>query len=183
MSIAAEAKTETWTLDASHSNVAFSVKHMMIANVRGHFTEASATVEIDGTDYETARIAAEIDAASITTRNDQRDGHLRSADFFDVENFPKLTFKSTQVKATSEDRLEVTGDLTIRGTTQPVTLAVTIEGQGKDPWGGDRTAFTAETKIKRSEYGLTWNQALESGGVLVSDDIRITIEGELVRAA
>jgi polyisoprenoid-binding protein YceI len=173
--------TSTWALDAAHTNVGFAVKHMMIATVRGHFSDVNATVEIDGTDYSTARIEAEIDAASITTRNDQRDTHLRSADFFDVENFPKLTFKSTRIDVKSEDALEVTGDLTIRGTTRPVKLNVTIEGHGKDPWGGQRTAFTAETKIKRGEFGLTWNQALETGGVVVSDEIKITIEGELVQ--
>ncbi len=156
---------------------------MMIANVRGHFSEVTATVEIDGTDYNTAQISAEIEAASITTRNEQRDTHLRSADFFDAENFGKLTFRSTKVESVSEDKLKVTGDLTIRGATKPVTLEVTIEGHGKDPWGAQRIAFTADTKIKRSEYGLMWNQALESGGVLVSDDIRISIEGELVQQA
>jgi polyisoprenoid-binding protein YceI len=174
--------TSTWTLDASHTNVGFAVKHMMIATVRGNFSDVSATVTLEGADYRTAKIEAEIDAASITTRNEQRDTHLRSADFFDVDNFPKLTFRSTGVDVKSENQLEVTGDLTIRGTTKPVTLNVLIEGQGKDPWGGQRTAFSAETKIKRAEYGLTWNQALEAGGVLVSDDIRITIEGELVQA-
>jgi polyisoprenoid-binding protein YceI len=172
--------TDTWTLDAAHSNVAFVVKHMMIANVRGHFSDVTATVKLEGQDYSTAQIEAEIDVASITTRNDQRDTHLRSADFFDVENFPKMTFRSTHVETRSKDELKVIGDLTVRGTTKPVTLDVTIEGTGQDPWGGQRTAFSAETKIRRSEYGLTWNQALESGGVLVGDEIKITIEGELV---
>ncbi len=178
-----QAATSTWSLDEAHTNVAFVVKHMMISNVRGHFAEVAATVVLDGQDYSTAQISAEIDATSITTRNDQRDGHLKSADFFDVENFPKLTFVSTKVDATDAETLQVTGDLTIRGTTKPVTLDVTIEGHGKDPWGNPRTAFIAETKIKRSEFGLMWNQALESGGVLVSDDIRIKIEGELVGQA
>ena len=173
--------TTTWALDASHTNVGFAVKHMMISTVRGNFSEVTATVEIDGDDYSTAQISAEIDAASITTRNEQRDTHLRSADFFDVENEPKLTFTSTKVDVVSKEELRVTGDLTIRGTTKPVTLNVELTGTGKDPWGNDRSAFTAETKINRSEFGLTWNQALETGGVIVSDEIKITIEGELVR--
>jgi polyisoprenoid-binding protein YceI len=173
--------TTTWTLDPAHSTVGFAVKHMMIATVRGSFGGVAGTVTLEGDDYTTAVAHAEIDAKSITTGNDQRDGHLRSADFFDVENHASLTFRSTGVKALGDDELKVTGDLTIRGTTKPVTLDVTIEGAGVDPWGNDRLAFTATTKIRRSEFGLTWNQALESGGVLVSDDIRITIEGALVR--
>ncbi|HEX6694901.1 MAG TPA: YceI family protein [Longimicrobiales bacterium] len=173
--------TTTWTLDPAHSTVGFAVKHMMIATVRGSFTDIAGTVTIDGDDYTTAAVNAEIDAKSITTGNDQRDGHLRSGDFFDVENHASLAFRSTGVKALGDDELKVTGDLTIRGTTKPVTLDVTIEGTGVDPWGSERLAFTATTKIRRSEFGLTWNQALESGGVLVSDDIRITIEGALVR--
>lgn len=173
--------TSTWALDASHTNVGFAVKHLMISTVRGQFSDVTASVTIHGADYSTAQISAEIDAPSITTRNEQRDTHLRSADFFDVENFPKLTFESKNVVVKSENNLEITGDLTIRGTTKPVTLAVLIEGHGKDPWGNDRTGFTAETKIKRSEFGLTWNQVLEAGGVAVSDDIRITIDGELIR--
>lgn len=174
--------TSTWALDGAHSNVAFAVKHMMIATVRGHFSEVAATVTIEGTDYATAQISAEIEASSITTRNEQRDTHLRSADFFDVEQFPKLAFKSTKVEVRSENELVVSGDLTIHGVTKPVNLDVSIEGHGKDPWGNERTGFTAETKIKRAEYGLVYNQALETGGVLVSDDIKITIEGELVRS-
>jgi polyisoprenoid-binding protein YceI len=153
---------------------------MMIANVRGSFGDVAGAITMAGEDYTSAVVTADIDAKSITTGNEQRDGHLRSADFFDVENFEKLTFRSTRVTA-ADDELAVTGDLTIRGTTRPVTLAVTIEGTGVDPWGNQRLAFTATTKIRRSEFGLTWNQALESGGVLVSDDIRITIEGALVR--
>lgn len=176
-------RTTTWNLDASHSNVGFAVKHMMIATVRGHFSEVSATVELDGTDYATAQIDAEIKADSITTRNDQRDAHLRSADFFDVEQFPTLTFRSTRVSVKSENQLEVTGDLTIHGVTKSAKLNVSIEGRVKDPWGNQRMAIEAETKIKRADYGLLYNQALETGGVMVSDDIRITIEGELVLAA
>jgi polyisoprenoid-binding protein YceI len=183
MSNTAEATTgtSTWTLDASHSSVGFAVKHMMIANVRGHFADFNATVEIDGDDFRTAEIAAEIEVASITTRNDQRDEHLRSADFFDATSFPKLTFSSTGVDAVSAESVKVHGDLTIRGNTRPVTLAVTIEGRGRDPWGGERMSFTAETKISRSAFGMTWSQAMETGGVLVGDEIRITIEGELIR--
>jgi polyisoprenoid-binding protein YceI len=178
---AMETGTSTWALDASHANVAFAVKHLMIATVRGSFTDVTASVTMDGSDYETARITAEIDAASITTRNDQRDAHLKSADFFDVENFGKLTFTSTKVVVKSDDEFDVTGELTIRDVTRKVVLAVTIEGQGADPWGGQRTGFTASTKISRSDFGLTWNQVLEAGGVAVGDDVKITIEGEVVR--
>jgi polyisoprenoid-binding protein YceI len=179
--VTTETTKTVWNLDASHSSVGFMVKHLMIAKVRGNFTEFSATVEMDGEDYGSAQITAEIDAASITTRSEQRDNHLRSADFFDTASFPQLTFRSANVEVESEESLKITGDLTIRGTTKPVTLDVTLEGAGQDPWGGTRSAFTAETRIKRSEFGLTWNQALEAGGVAVGDEIRITIEGELVR--
>ena len=170
----------TWALDASHTNIGFAVKHLMISTVRGNFTDATATVTLQGTDYASARIEAEIEAGSITTRNDQRDAHLRSADFFDAENFPKLTFRSTSVTVKSDDLVSVSGDLTIRGTTKPVTLLVSIDGVGSDPWGGKRIGFSTEAKIKRSEFGLTWNQVLETGGFAVGDEIKISIEGELV---
>ncbi|MEO5511565.1 MAG: YceI family protein [Longimicrobiales bacterium] len=173
--------TSTWTLDASHSSVAFAVRHMMIANVRGHFADFTGTVEIDGDDYVSAEIAADIDVSSITTRNNQRDEHLRSADFFDAAAFPKMTFASTKVEAVTGESVKVHGDLTIRGNTRPVTVDVTIDGRGMDPWGGERMSFTAETKISRSAFGMTWSQAMETGGVLVGDEIRITIEGELIR--
>ena len=181
MSTATQNQTAEWAIDASHTNIEFAVKHLMISTVRGHFGGVEGTVTLDGDDLSTARISAEIDASTVTTRNEQRDGHLRSADFFDVENHPKLTFRSTSVDVVSEDELKVTGDLTIRGTTQPVTLDVELEGRGSDPWGNDRIGFTATTKIRRSEFGLTWNQVLETGGVMVSEDIRIRIESELVR--
>lgn len=178
---ATETGTSTWALDASHTNVSFAVKHLMIATVRGSFTDVTASVTMDGPDYSTAVITAEIEAASITTRNEQRDAHLKSPDFFDAETFPKLMFTSSNIAVKSADELVVTGDLTIRGTTKSVKLEVTLEGTGMDPWGGERTGFTASTKIKRSEFGLTWNQVLEAGGVAVGDDVRITIEGEVVR--
>lgn len=173
--------TATWAIDAAHSTIGFAVKHLMISTVRGTFGDVEGKAQITGDDLTTADIEVEIDATAINTRNEQRDGHLRSADFFDVENHPKLTFRSTAIDQVSEDRLTVVGDLTIRGATRPVTLDVSLEGRGRDPWGGERIGFTAEGRIKRSEFGLTWNQILETGGVTVSDDVRITIESQLVR--
>ncbi len=158
--------TSTWTIDPAHTVVEFSVRHLMITTVKGRFGAVSGTL---------------IDAGSIDTREDKRDAHLRSADFFDVENHPKLTFVSRRVER-SGDRLKVTGDLTIRGTTKEITLDVEDLGRVKDPWGGDRAAFTATGKLNRSEYGLTWNQALETGGVMVSDEVKLSIDAQFVRS-
>ena len=172
----------TWNIDASHSHVAFSAKHLMITTVKGRFADVEGTVTVDGENPELASVDATIKAASIDTRTEQRDAHLRSADFLDADNYPTLDFKSTKV-AGSHDKFTMTGDLTIRGTTRPVTLDVSFEGEGKDPWGGQRMGFEATGKIDRREFGLTWNQALEAGGVVVSNEIRISIEAQLVKAA
>lgn len=173
--------TNTWKLDPSHSSVEFSAKHMMFTTVKGRFGEVEGTVEINGDSPESAEVRATMKAASIDTRSEQRDGHLRSPDFLDVENFPEVTFKSTKI-AGNKDQFTITGDLTIRSTTKPVTLDVTYEGTGIDPWGGERLGFSASAKIDRREFGLTWNQALEAGGVLVSNDIKLHIDAQLVRA-
>ena len=169
-----------WTLDTTHSNVEFSVRHLMIATVKGRFADVQGTVVIDESDPTASEIDVTIPAASIDTRVAQRDEHLRSADFFDVEKFPVLTFKSRRV-AVKDDALEVTGDLTIRGVTRPVVLDVTSHGRQLDPWGGQRAGFEAKGKIRRSDFGLTWNQALEAGGVAVGDEVKITIDVELVK--
>ncbi|CAN5133756.1 YceI family protein [soil metagenome] len=181
MTAIAETATQTWKLDPSHTSIEFSAKHMMLTTVKGRFGELEGTIDINGTTPDSAMVKATMKAASLDTRNEQRDGHLRSADFLDVENFPEVTFTSTKI-AGLKDRFTITGDLTIRGTTKSVTLDVTYEGTGIDPWGGERLGFSASTKIDRREFGLTWSQALETGGVLVSNEIKIHIEAQLVRA-
>ncbi|HLS90190.1 MAG TPA: YceI family protein [Limnochordia bacterium] len=175
--------SQKWVVDPTHTNVEFVVRHMMISSVRGRFSQVEGVIEGDPDDLTTGRFEATIDAASIDTRQEDRDQHLRSADFFDVENHPKITFKSTSVEKTGENQYKVTGDLTIRGTTRPVTLDVTYEGRGKDPWGNERIGLSAQGKINRKDFGLTWNAALETGGVLVSDEVRLEIHTEAVLQA
>jgi polyisoprenoid-binding protein YceI len=172
----------TWNVDETHTSVEFSVRHLMIAKVKGRFGKVSGTVATATGDFGDAVIDVTIDATSIDTRQEQRDAHLRSADFFDVERYPTLRFVSTRVQA-GGDGWQVVGDLTIRDVTRQVTLQVTEEGRGKDPWGGDRAGFSATTSIDRGDYGLTWNQALETGGIVVGDEIKISIDAELVKAA
>jgi polyisoprenoid-binding protein YceI len=154
----------------------------MISKVRGRFGTVSGTIQLDEADITRSSVTAEIDVTTIDTREAQRDGHLRSADFFDVENFPKITFRSTRVEREGEDRATVVGDLTIRGVTREVKLAVEEEGTAKDPWGGDRIAFSATAKIDRRDFGLTWNQALETGGVLVANEIKLILDVQAVKA-
>lgn len=180
------ARTTRWNLDPVHSNIEFTVKHLMISTVRGRFTRATATVHVDEDAPDQSRIEAEIDAASIDTGAPDRDDHLRSADFFDAENHPKITFRSTRIKgahAQEGDRFEVDGDLTIRGVTQPVTLDVVYEGRGGDPWGGERVGFAATGDIDRREWGLEWNQALEAGGVMVANRLKLSLDVQLVKQA
>ena len=171
----------TWSIDPAHSHVEFAVKHLMISTVKGRFAVVHGTVLTDESDPTKGHVEVEIDADSIDTREAQRDAHLKSADFFDVEKFPKITFKSTRISDVDGDSLKLTGDLTIHGVTRPVTLDVTSEGRGKDPWGGERAGFSAKGKIKRSDFGLTWNQALETGGFVVGDEIKISLDVELVK--
>ena len=180
----APAGTSSWQIDASHSEVEFAVKHLMISNVKGRFTDVQGTINVDGSDPSKAEIAVVIGAASIDTRQEQRDAHLRSADFFDTEQFPQLTYKSRRIEGNPfEGDFRVIGDLTIRGVTREVELDVTSEGLAQDPWGNERAGFAAHTKIDRKDFGLTWNQALETGGLVVGNEIKISIEVELVRQA
>ncbi|MCL6598183.1 MAG: YceI family protein [Alicyclobacillus macrosporangiidus] len=170
-----------WKIDPAHSSVDFSIKHMVISRVKGTFHTFDAVIEADPEDLTTARIEFTVDVASVDTRNEDRDNHLRSADFFDAENYPKMTFKATRIVKKSEGEYEVTGDLTIRGVTRPETFLVTYEGQGKDPWGGIRAGFSANGTINRSDYGLKWNAALETGGVLVGDQVQVSLEIQAVK--
>ena len=176
-------QTATWNLDPVHSAAEFKVRHMMISNVKGQFTALSGVLTLDENNLVRSRIEATIDAASVNTRDPQRDGHLKSADFFDVEKFPRLSFQSTDVKRTGEDELEVTGDLTIRDATRQVVFRV--EGPSaptKDPWGNTRIGLSAVTRINRKDFGLTWNAALETGGILVGEEVTITLDVQFVKA-
>ncbi|HTD23593.1 MAG TPA: YceI family protein [Terriglobales bacterium] len=175
--------TTTWNIDPVHSTAEFKVKHMMISNVKGQFTGVKGTLTLDESKVINSRVEASIDAASINTHEAQRDAHLKSADFFDVEKFPTLSFKSTRITRASDGDLAVAGDLTIHGVTRSVVF--TVEGPtapGKDPWGNTRVGLTATTKINRKDFGLTWNAALETGGILVGDDVTITLEVQFVKA-
>lgn len=170
-----------WQIDASHSTVEFAVKHMMFTTVKGHFTGVSGTIRFDPGDPSASAVEATVDATTIDTREANRDTHLRSPDFFNVERYPTLTFRSTHVESKGKNRFLVTGDLTIAGNTRPVALETTFEGQGTNPWGKTVAGFTAETTISRQEFGLTWNVALEAGGVLVGDAIKISLDIQAVR--
>ncbi|NLY78596.1 MAG: YceI family protein [Lysinibacillus sp.] len=169
-----------WVVDKSHSQVGFEVKHMMVSKVRGKFDSYTAEVEAENLeDLTTANIAFTFDVASINTASEARDNHLKSADFFDVEKFPNITFQSKEITKKDDNEYEVTGDLTIKDVTKPVTFEVEYNGKGKNPWGVDVYGFEAEAKINREEFGLTWNAALETGGVLVGKDIKIKVELEV----
>lgn len=177
-------KPITWKLDPAHSQVEFAVKHMMFTTVRGRFADVSGTVTFDADDPSESSVEVEIDAASIDTQVEDRDKHLRSGDFLDVENHPTLTFKSRRVEGSPSeagDSFKVVGDLTIRGTSKEVVLDAEFGGTGTDPWGGTRVGFRADTKIDRRDFGLTWNQALEAGGVLVGHDVKIHLEVQAVQ--
>lgn len=176
-------KRASWTLDPAHTHVEFAVRHLMIASVKGRFTGVEGTVSMEGDRLETAQVEARIDASTITTGNEQRDTHLRSSDFLSAEQFPSLTFRSTGVAPSGDGALRLAGELSIKEVTRPVELRLSREGVVKDPWGNLRSGFTATGRISRSDFGITWNQALETGGVLVGDEVRITIEAELIRAA
>lgn len=173
--------TYNWQFDNAHSEIGFIVKHMMFAKVRGQFNEWSGEFQFDPENPDRASVRAEIQTASVDTANEQRDGHLRSADFFDAENYPTMTFESTSWRETS-DGYAVEGNLTIRGTTRPITVDVTANGFGTDPWGNTRMGLTATATLNRKEFGLTWNQALEAGGVLVGEEVRVAIEVQAIRA-
>jgi polyisoprenoid-binding protein YceI len=173
----------TWKLDPAHSHAEFKVKHMMISNVKGSFSGLSGTLTEHATDKTLSTIEATIDVNSIVTGDAQRDTHLRSADFFDAAQYPAMTFRSTKVQPNGDGGYNVTGDLTLHGQTRQQTFVV--EGPtapGKDPWGNTRIGLSAATKINRKDYGLNWNAALETGGILVGDDVNITIEAQFIKA-
>lgn len=171
----------TWVIDPVHTTIGFTVRHAMVTKVRGRFNEFSGSFTLDGANP--ARSAAEItiQAASFDTQNKDRDTHVTSADFLDVENFPTLTFISTNVEVVSANSFVVTGDLTIRGTTRSIPVTFELLGTSKDPWGGTRIGFEGQAEINRKEYSLTWNVALETGGVLVSDNVKLTLDVEAVK--
>jgi polyisoprenoid-binding protein YceI len=173
----------TYSIDTSHSEVGFTVRHMMFAKVRGQFKGWTAEVDYNGSDPSKSLIQVDIDTASIDTRETKRDEHLRSADFFDASTFPKMTFKSKRIEPNGAGSYKLVGDLTIRDTTHEVTLEVEQSGGGKDPWGNQRLGFSAKGSINRGQWGLKWNQALEAGGVLVSEKVELDIEVQLVAQA
>ncbi len=173
----------TWKIDASHSAIHFSVRHMVISKTRGRFAKFGGEITFDPQDLAKAKVEVNIEPASIDTADAQRDGHLRSADFFDVEKFPTATFRSTKVQDQGGGKLRIDGELTIRGITKPVTLEGTYEGAGKDPWGGERAGFIASTSLDRRQWGLEWNKALETGGVLVGEKVDLTLEVEAIKQA
>ncbi|MCI0673337.1 MAG: YceI family protein [Myxococcaceae bacterium] len=172
-----------WNIDTAHSGINFSVRHMVISKVRGSFRAFAGTVALDEQAPTAASVTARIEVASIDTGVEQRDGHLRSPDFFDAEKYPAITFQSTKVQKGAGNHLVVTGNLTIRDVTREVSLDVEQLGTGKDPWGNHRVAFAARTSIDRRDFGLKWNQALETGGVLVGEKIEIELEVQAVQAA
>lgn len=174
---------EKWNFDPVHSHVAFSVRHLMISKVTGHFKVWTGTLLMDQEHPQNSRIEVSIDATSIDTKEPQRDDHLRSADFLDVAKFPKITFRSTRVEKLDDEHFRVTGDFTIRDVTHDVVLNVEYAGRAKDPWGGERAGFSATTSIDRKDYGLTFNVPLEGGGVLVGEKVNITLEIQAVKEA
>ena len=172
-----------WNIDPSHSAIAFAIRHMVVSKTRGRFTKWSGELQFDADQPRASSVQVTIDPASIDTADAQRDAHLRSADFLDVEKFPTASFRSTKVEEVESGVYRVIGDLTVHGVTKPVVLEVTYEGTGKDPWGGERAGFSGSTSIDRKDFGLRWNQALETGGVLVGDKVELMLEIEAVKQA
>ena len=170
----------TYALDGSHSSVGFSVRHLMVSKTKGRFNDFQGTVTI-GEDPLASSVEVEIQVASVDSRDEARDGHLRSPDFFDADTYPTITYRSTQVTPAGKGRWIVDGELTVRDTTVAVPLEVTFEGGARDPWGGARIGFAAHTELDREAFGLSWNQALETGGVLVGKQVRIDIEAEAIQ--
>ena len=171
----------TWTVDPSHSSLNFAVRHIMISKVRGRFGAFTGQAVYDDATNAWKSAEATVEVASIDTREEKRDAHLRSADFFDVQKFPSITFKTSGVEARGDDKFLVRGLLTIHGVTKEIALDTEITGTGKDPWGGDRTAFSARGSISRKDFGMVWNQALEAGGIAVGDKVEIEIEAQVVK--
>lgn len=170
----------TWAIDSTHSNVEFSVRHMVVSTVKGNFGKVEGTMTVDANDHAASLTEATIHVSSIETRDPNRDGHLKSADFFDIEKYPTITFKSTKTERVDDTHYRVTGDLTIRDVTKPVVLTTEYEGEVKDLYGKQRASYTAETEINRKDFGLGWNAALEGGGVVVSEKVKIMLNIALV---
>jgi len=173
----------SWTVDPMHTQVEFSAKHMGLMTVKGHFTGVRTAIDLHEDDFTASSVEATIEAGTLITYDQRRDAHLKSPDFLDVEQFPTITFKSTRIERAAHDGYKMTGDLTIRDATRPITLDVVYSGQAKDPMGGVHAGFSASTTIKRKDWGLTWNVALETGGLLVSEDVKLALEVEVVKAA
>ena len=173
--------TTKWVIDPTHSEIGFKVKHMMFTNVSGKFEKFDATIEAEGDDFENAKIEFSGAIDSVSTGNADRDGHLLSADFFDAAQYPTITFKATSFKKIDEGDYELTGDLSLRGQTKSVKLAAEYSGQMKDPWGNTKAGFALTGKINRKDWGLNWNSALETGGVLVSEEVRLAIELQFIK--
>lgn len=183
MNTAVMPQVSAWSIDPAHSVAEFKVRHMMISNVKGHFSGISGSLKLNEADVTKSSVEATIDAASLNTREPQRDAHLKSADFLDVEKFPTLSFKSTGVSRNQEGELKATGDLTIHGVTRSVVFTVeNFSGPSKDPWGNTRIGLSAATKINRKDFGLAWNAALETGGVMVGDEVTINLEVEFIKS-
>lgn len=176
-----QAGTTTWQIDPAHSSVEFSVKHLMFSRVRGRFDRFGGTIVANGGDLTNHSVDVEIETASISTGDEKRDEHLRSPDFFDAQKYPTISFKSTTIEAKGDDRYLVVGDLTMHGETNQAELDMTFNGSGMSPFGMEVAGYTAETQINRTEYGLTWNAALESGGVMVGDTVKITLDIEALK--
>jgi polyisoprenoid-binding protein YceI len=177
------ATVTTWNLDPAHSAAEFKVKHMMISNVKGSFRGLKGALTLDEANPARSSIRATVDVNTLSTGDEQRDGHLKSPDFFDAATYPEMAFQSTTVKRSGDGEYEVTGDLTMHGVTKPVTFAVEGPGApGKDPWGNTRIGLSATTKINRKDFGLSWNSALETGGVLVGEDVTLTIDAQFIKA-
>jgi polyisoprenoid-binding protein YceI len=173
---------EKWGFDITHSSVNFSIRHLMVSKVHGRFSQWNGGFEFDEANPVASHVEVQIEASSIDTKEPQRDTHLRSQEFFDVERYPHITFHSTSVEASSGKEYRITGDLTICGTTRSVVLDVEYAGRVKDPWGGERAGFTAKTTINRKDFGLSWNKAIEAGGVMVGDKVEISVDVEAVKA-
>jgi polyisoprenoid-binding protein YceI len=174
--------TSTWLIDTSHSSIHFSIRHMMVSNVRGEFTQFAGTAVLDHEDVSRSSIQVTIDANSIDTREPQRDQHLRGPDFLEIERYPTIEFRSTRVEPTGEGQFRLTGDLTIHGVTRPIVLQVEADGvELKDPWGNIKQGASATTKLNRKDFGLQWNVALETGGILVGDELKVVIDLELTK--
>jgi polyisoprenoid-binding protein YceI len=177
-------QTTKWTIDSTHAEVGFSVRHLMISTVRGRFGAVAGTVIADDEEPKNSKVDVTIDVSSIDTRQEMRDNHLRSPDFFDVANHPTMHFVSERIEGDPrKGEFQIIGDLTIRGVTRQVALDATLEGETRDPWGKERAGFSASGKVNRTDFGLNWNQALEAGGVVVSDEVKLSIDVELVKQA